>query len=180
MSVGELHVYCGASTCPHTTKRRQHCNHELLCNLLVTLLLVRSPQSQVVAQELHDERRVLVRVLSDVVKLCGGLLIGETCILRGLALCVTAAELSDVTVVVGLHLLVEDLRLSRGGLRDQIAIQQAEDGVTNLLELAPHLEAILLRKRGLLLVALGLLLVLDTGDDAPCSTTAAHCVLVSN
>merc|ERR1712151_724235 len=33
-------------------------------------LLVRCPQGQIVAQKLHDERRVFVGVLGDIVKLC--------------------------------------------------------------------------------------------------------------
>merc|ERR1712137_291444 len=45
------------------------------CRLwLAPFLLVRGPKSQVVTQQLHDQRRVLVRVLGHVVKLCNGIL----------------------------------------------------------------------------------------------------------
>merc|ERR1712224_744279 len=37
---------------------------------LLTSFLVRSPKCQIVTQQLHDECRVLVRVLSNIVKLC--------------------------------------------------------------------------------------------------------------
>merc|ERR1712183_416476 len=124
----------------------------------VCLLLVGSPEGQIVAEQLHDERRILVTVFRHVVKLCdrifeGGaghlaclvwvsqhlilkhrvvqskaktngmrysqvllsnircLLVCEPRILRCFAFGITVTEFSDVTVVVGLHLLVEDLRL---------------------------------------------------------------------
>ena len=77
-----------------------------------------------------------------------------------------------------LHLLVEDLGLAAGGLADEALVQQGQDGVANLLELGLHLGAVLPGELGLRLVALGLLLLLHAGDDAPGSTAAAHCILV--
>ena len=61
-------------------------------------------------------------------------------------------------VVVGLHLLVEDLGLAGARGADEVAVQQAQDRVADLLELVLHLPAVLLGVLGLLLVALGLLL----------------------
>merc|ERR1711971_976809 len=43
-------------------------------------------------------------------------LVSEACILRGFALGIASAEFSNVSVVVGLHLLVEDLRLPTAAL----------------------------------------------------------------
>merc|ERR1712007_330107 len=114
-------------------------------------LLVGCPEREVVAQELHDESGVLVRVLLDVVELRNGILESGAChfaglvwilehlvledgivecktktngvshgqillgnlvsflvsqpsVLGGLRLGIPVAELSDVPVVVGLHL----------------------------------------------------------------------------
>merc|ERR1740139_1564044 len=122
-------------------------------------LLARSPESQVVAKQLHDECGILVRVLSHIVELgnsifessaghlacfigvaeyfvleygevegeaeANGMSHGQV-LLRNLlrlfvcylgAVCcsgllVTIGKVSNVTEVVGLHLLVEDLRLA--------------------------------------------------------------------
>ena len=60
-------------------------------------------------------------------------------VLRGLAFCIAMAELRYISVVIGLHLLAKDLGLGGRGLADQVPIQQAEDGVANLLELGPRL-----------------------------------------
>mmetsp|Transcript_10933 Transcript_10933/g.29224 ORF Transcript_10933/g.29224 Transcript_10933/m.29224 type:complete len:224 (+) Transcript_10933:50-721(+) len=149
-------------------------------------LLVRSPERQVVAEQLHDERGVLVRVLCHVVQLRNGILEGgaghfarlvrirqdlvhedrvvqgqaqadgvghcqvflrhrlRICIsctgaLRRLGLGVAIGELGNVAVVVGLHLLVENLRLAAPSRADELAVQEIQDGVADLLELRLHL-----------------------------------------
>merc|ERR1719230_941340 len=156
---------------------------------LCTTFLVRSPQCQVVTEQLHDESRVFVGVLSYVVKLRNRIFEGGAChlasffwvvkhfvledgevegkaktdwmrhcqiLLRNLlsflicqfgivgsrGLLVAIGELCDVTVVIGLHLLVEDLTLTVARFGDGTAIQQAQDSVTNLVKLTLHLAAI--------------------------------------
>ena len=42
----------------------------------ISALLVRSPESQVVSQKLHDQSRILVGVFCHIVKLCNGVLKG--------------------------------------------------------------------------------------------------------
>mmetsp|Transcript_84216 Transcript_84216/g.188030 ORF Transcript_84216/g.188030 Transcript_84216/m.188030 type:complete len:276 (-) Transcript_84216:81-908(-) len=190
-------------------------------------LLVRGPEGQVVPQQLHDQRGVLVGVLGDVVELgdrvlegrarhlaglvgvlqhlvledgvvqgeaeadgvghdqvllgdLRGLLVREPRALRRLGLLVAVAELGDVAVVVGLHLVVEDLRLAARRLGDEIVVQNAQDGVADLLELGLDLGAVLLGVLGLLLVALGLLLLLHARDDPPRRAAAPHGVLVGD
>merc|ERR1712151_507065 len=154
--------------------------------------LVRCPQCQIVAEQLHNESRILVGVLGHVIELgdsilkrraghlaslvgiiqdlvlengeteCqsqadwmsdGEILFGDimsflVCrprALSRLAFCVAVREFSDISVVVGLHLLVEDLRLPVACFTDEIAIQEAEDSVTYLLELSFDLLAIFFR-----------------------------------
>merc|ERR1711957_497353 len=41
-------------------------------------LLVRSPESQVVAKQLHDECGILIRILSNIVELSNGIFEGST------------------------------------------------------------------------------------------------------
>merc|ERR1712098_606790 len=48
-------------------------------SLLLTTLLVRGPEREVVTQQLHDERRVLVRVFGDIIELCDRVLKGCAC-----------------------------------------------------------------------------------------------------
>mmetsp|Transcript_24634 Transcript_24634/g.52271 ORF Transcript_24634/g.52271 Transcript_24634/m.52271 type:complete len:255 (+) Transcript_24634:82-846(+) len=200
---------------------------DLSSSCIAAPLLVRRPQGQVIAQQLHDEGGVLVRVLGHVIKLRNRILerrarhlacfvrvgqhlvlengvvqrkaeadgvcyrqvllrhlrclfIRQSGILGRLALRVTIAELRDVAVVVGLHLLVEDLRFTLGRLRDQISVQEAQDGVANLLKLAFDFLAVLLCIFGVLLVALRLLLLLDARDDAPSSAAAADGILIGH
>merc|ERR1712226_790007 len=146
---------------------------------LIGLLLIRSPKREIITQQLHDERGILVGVLRDVVELSNSILEGgaghlagligilEHFVLKdgvvedeakadrvrdgqvllgnllcgfvrlpgtlgGLALLVALAELGDVTVVVGLHLLVENLGLSGGRLGDEVILQKLQDGATDL------------------------------------------------
>merc|ERR1719267_213965 len=93
---------------------------------------------------------------------------------------VSILVLCNITVIVSLHLLVEDLRLAAACLGDELVIQKLQDGVANLVEFTLNFGAVLLCKLGVVLVALGLLLLLHAGDDTPSSTTAANGILVGN
>merc|ERR1719401_1185358 len=94
----------------------------------------------------------------------GCLLVGQAGVLGSLSLLIPVPELSDVAVVIGLHLMVEDLRLAVARLADQIAIEQSKDFVTDALQLALHLGAILFCPARLLGVLLALFLLLHTAD----------------
>ena len=48
-----------------------------ICLVSISGFLVGSPEGQVVSQQLHNQRRVLVRILSHIVKLCNGILEGQ-------------------------------------------------------------------------------------------------------
>ena len=52
------------------------CRRPAIC-LSISGFLVGSPEGQVVSQQLHDQRRVLVRILGHIVKLCNGILEGR-------------------------------------------------------------------------------------------------------
>ena len=52
--------------------------------------------------------------------------------------------------------------------------------VTDFAHFNARLRAVLTGVLGLIVIVLGLLLLLDTGDDSPCSTTTANGILVSH
>ena len=79
-----------------------------------------------------------------------------------------------------LHLVVEDLGLSRLGLGDQRLVQNIEDILADLLELGLDLLTVVSDGRNMLIGALGLFLLLDGRDDAPRSTSSTNDILVGN
>lgn len=76
--------------------------------------------------------------------------------------------------------MVEDLALASLGLGDKALVKDGEDILADLLELKLDLLAVLADDTDVLVGALGLLLLLDAGDDAPGSTTGADDVLVGD
>lgn len=76
--------------------------------------------------------------------------------------------------------MVEHLALSSLGLRDQALIEDVEDILADILKLGLDLLTIVANDADVLLHALGLLFLLDTGDDAPRSTTGTDYVLVGH
>lgn len=81
---------------------------------------------------------------------------------------------------LNLHLVVEDLGLAGGGVGNQGLVKNVKDILADLLELALNLVAVLADGANMLLAALGLLLLLDRGDDAPAGAAGAHHVLVGD
>lgn len=79
---------------------------------------------------------------------------------------------------VHVHLVVENLGLSRFGLWNQGLVEDIEDILADLLQLGLDLLAVIANGRNVLLGSLGLLLLLDGGDDAPGGTTGSHDVFV--
>ena len=65
------------------------------------------------------------------------------------------------------HLVVEDLGFTRLGLGDERVVQDVEHILADLLELGLDLLAVFTNGANVLLSALGLLLLLDRGNDAP-------------
>lgn len=81
---------------------------------------------------------------------------------------------------VYVHLVVEDLGLARGSVGNQGLVEDVKDILADLLELKLDLRAVLLDGGDMLVGALGLLLLLDRGDDAPGGTAGANDVLVGD
>jgi hypothetical protein len=79
-----------------------------------------------------------------------------------------------------LHLVVEDLGLAGLGLRDEALVQDVEDILADLLELELNLVTVVPDGGDVLIRALGLLLLLNGGDDAPRGTSCTDDVLVGD
>lgn len=78
------------------------------------------------------------------------------------------------------HLMVENLGLASGGIGNEALVKNVEDILADLLELSLNLLTVVLDGRDVLVGALGLLLLLNGGDDAPRGTAGADNVLVGN
>lgn len=76
------------------------------------------------------------------------------------------------------HLVVEDLGLASLSLGDQGVAQNVQHILADLLEFGLNLLAIVTDDGNVLVRALGLLLLLDGGDDAPRGTAGTDNVLV--
>jgi hypothetical protein len=76
--------------------------------------------------------------------------------------------------------VVEDLGLAALSRGDEVAVKALKDVLADLGKLGLDLLAVLLDKSDLGLVALGLLLLLDRGDDSPRGTAGTDDVLVGN
>ena len=110
----------------------------------------------------------------------GGGLVSLKGLVGGLLALVANGELSEVAVVITLHLVVEDLGLSGLGGWDQVLVKDIKDVLADLGELGLDLLAVLLDQGNLAGVALGLLLLLDRGNDSPGSAAGTNNVLVSD
>ena len=78
------------------------------------------------------------------------------------------------------HLVVENLGLARLGLGNEGLVEDVQNILADLLELGLDLLAVVADGANVLLRALGLLLLLDRGDDAPRGTSCADDVLVGD
>ena len=74
--------------------------------------------------------------------------------------------------------MVEYLRLARSSRGDEVLVENIENILADLGELALNLLSVALDHGNLSLVTLGLLLLLDGGDDSPRSTAGTNDVLV--
>ena len=70
-----------------------------------------------------------------------GGLVCEQSVFSGVLPIRSRLELSQVTVVVALHLQIKDLRLARGGSGDEMVIEKLQDAGTYVAELLLHLKA---------------------------------------
>ena len=78
------------------------------------------------------------------------------------------------------HLVVEDLALARLGLGDQALVEHIEHILADALQLLLDLLAVLADDANVLVGTLGLLFLLNAGDDAPRGAARADHVLVGH
>ena len=78
------------------------------------------------------------------------------------------------------HLVVEHLALPRLGLGNEAVVKHIEHILADILELRLDLLTVVADDADVLVRALGLLFLLDAGDDAPRGTTRADHVLVGH
>lgn len=76
--------------------------------------------------------------------------------------------------------MVKDLGLASLGGRNEVLVQNGEDVLADLGQLGLNLLAVLLDKADLGRVALGLLLLLNRGDNSPRSASSTNDILVSD
>ena len=78
------------------------------------------------------------------------------------------------------HLVVEHLRLAGLGLGNQRLVENVEDILADALKFRLNLLAVLANDRDIFLRSLGVLLLLNGGDDAPRGTAGTNDVFVGN
>ena len=76
-------------------------------------------------------------------------------------------KMASLLICEHVHLMVENLRLARLGLRDEGFVQHIENVLADLLELGLDLLSVIADGANVLVRALGLLLLLDRRDNAP-------------
>lgn len=76
--------------------------------------------------------------------------------------------------------MVENLGFTRLGRWDEVLVQDIQDIIADLGKFGLDLLSVLLDEANLRRVALGLLLLLDRGDDSPRSTSGTDDILVSD
>jgi len=79
-----------------------------------------------------------------------------------------------------IHLVIEDLGLSRLSLGDQRLVQHIKNILADFLEFGLDLLAVVTDSGNVFVGTLGLFLLLDRGDNAPGSTSSADDILVGN
>mmetsp|Transcript_58861 Transcript_58861/g.127772 ORF Transcript_58861/g.127772 Transcript_58861/m.127772 type:complete len:252 (-) Transcript_58861:13-768(-) len=89
---------------------------------------------------------------------------------------ITRLELSEVSVVVTLHLVVEDLAFLRVGVGDELVLDNLENVRADIDKLVLDLGLVVTNKGK----ALSLSLLLDGGDHSPRGTAGADDILVGN
>lgn len=106
--------------------------------------------------------------------------VGSEGALGGLLALGAGLELSEVAMVISLHLEIEDLGVAGEGRGDEARVEQLENTITDVGELSLDLGSVLADHGDVVVVAAALLLLLDRGDDAPGGTASSDHVLVSD
>merc|ERR1712000_280966 len=114
--------------------------------------------------------------LSD---LSGGLVCFKR-LVGGLLSLLGSGEFGKVTVIITLHLVIEDLGLASLSRGDQVLVENVEDIFADLAELLLDCLTVFFDELDLRLIAFGFLLLFDGCDDSPGGTTSTDDVLVGN
>jgi hypothetical protein len=104
--------------------------------------------------------------------------LGEVAVVVTLPICAYQCRFLSKLLESHAHLVVEDLGLARLGLGDQTLVEDVKHILADLLEFGLDLLAVVADGANMLVRALGLLLLLDGGDDSPRRTPRADDVLV--
>jgi len=196
------------------TNDHTSCHHSPIASVVLFVLILgklRGPEREVVTNQLHDRRGVLVLIFGEVfdvgngvvegllghltgfawlvhdlvvedgevqsktepdrvgglqilLSLLSGCLVGFFSLLGNLLELLALGVLTDVPVVVSLHLEEEHLALGGGGLRDQVGVDEAQDVIAEGVELGLDLFLVVSDQLGLVGVAGSLL---DAGERPP-------------
>jgi len=110
----------------------------------------------------------------QVFSLSASILVAVLRLLDNLLTLIARVEFTEVSVVITLHLHVEDLRIGgRGRARDQSLLQQSDDVLAQLVEFRLNLESVPLNQVQVL-GTLVLLFVLDGAAGAPRGSPGAN------
>ncbi len=105
-------------------------------------------------------------------------LIGQQCALRCLFPLSAGLKLREVSVIVPLHLQVENSGFPCGGGRNKMSIKNLQNTVTDSAQLLFHLGPVVFDDRDVFLVALALLLLFNGGNNPPRGPPRSNHVLV--
>ena len=93
---------------------------------------------------------------------------------------IASFELSQVPMVISLHLQIKDLGISVPGGWNELLVEKLQNSGTNLGQLGLDLGPVLANDGDVIGVATSFLLLLDGGNDPPGGTAGADHVLVGN
>lgn len=89
-------------------------------------------------------------------------------------------KLGQITIVVTLHLVVEDLGLTGTGILDEMIVENLEDIAANLAEFFLNLGLVATNHINMLGIALAFFLLFDGRDDTPRCATSTDNILVGD
>ena len=107
------------------------------------------------------------------------LLVGLMGVVSSLVVLSSRGVFGDVSVVVSLHLVVEDLGFSVGGLGDELGVNEVKDLIAVFVELTLNLGFVAAEEADVL-GALLFFLLLNGGEGSPGSSSGSDGVLVGN
>ena len=117
--------------------------------------------------------------LEILLSLLSGALVGIMSVVTSLVVLSSGGVFRNVSEVVSLHFVVEDLILGVGGLDEQLAVNEVEDLIAVFVELALNL-GLVASEEAEVLGSLLLLLLLNGGKGSPGSSAGADGVLVGD